>query len=320
MNKTKALVTGATGFSGSHLVDYLLTEDLDVYITTRHRSKTENIEHVRDKVTIVNADIRDGYSLQRVVNEIKPYYIFHLAGQSFVGESWNSPLETLSTNVLGCANMLEAVRLCGNDCKVHIAGSSEEYGFVLESETPITEDNPLRPMSPYGVSKVAQDLLGQQYCRSYGIPVVITRGFNHTGPRRGYVFASTSFARQLVMIKRGKQESVVHVGNLDAQRDYTDARDMARAYWLAITKGKAGEAYNVCSESCIRIGDMLEMLIEMSGVGDVEIRQDPDKMRPSDVPILLGSCAKFRNLTGWEMQYTFEETLRALLDYWEERI
>lgn len=317
---TKALVTGATGFSGSHLVDHLLELGLDVYITVRHRSKTENIEHFRHKITMINADIRDGYSLQKVMRDIKPYYMFHLAGQSFVGESWNSPLETLSTNILGCANILEAVKMLENDCRVHIAGSSEEYGYVLPDEMPITETNPLRPMSPYGVSKVAQDLLGQQYYKSYRIPIIITRGFNHTGPRRGYIFASTNFARQLVQIEKGIREPIMYVGNLETQRDYTDARDMAHAYWLAITKGEPGEVYNVCSEKCIRIGDMLQIIMEICHTTDVEIRTDENLLRPSDVPILLGSCAKFRAQTGWAPLYSFRETLESLVNYWRDRI
>ena len=314
----KALITGITGFAGSHLAEYLLSEGCEVCGIARWRSKTENIDDIRDKIILVNADIRDGYSLQKVFGEIKPDYCFHLASQSFVLESWNSPLETLSTNILGTTNVLEAIRLTCPKCIVVVAGSSEEYGLVLPDETPIKETNPLRPMSPYGVSKVATDKLGCLYHMSYGLNVIVTRAFNHSGPRRGDVFATSSFAKQIAEIEAQKNDAVLYVGNLEAQRDWTDVRDVAKAYWLAATKCVAGEVYNICSERTTRVRDMLDILVGMSKV-EIKIKQDPNRMRPSDVPILLGDCSKFKAATNWKPEIPFEQTLRDLLDYHRQR-
>ncbi len=314
----RILITGITGFVGSHLAEYLLSEGHEVYGIVRWRSKMENISHIIDELKIVNADIRDGYSLQTVLQEVKPTYCFHLAAQSFVKESWNSPLETLSTNVLGTTNVLEAVRRTDKDCTVVVAGSSEEYGLVSPSETPIKETNPLRPMSPYGVSKVATDKLGCLYHMSYGLNVIVTRAFNHSGPRRGEVFATSNFAKQIAEIEAGSKEPILYVGNLEAQRDWSDVRDIVRAYWLAATKCKPGEVYNLCSGEAMRVGDMLKCLLAMSKV-QIEVRQDPNRMRPSDVPILLGNCSKFKIITGWEPVIPFEKTLQDLLDYWRQK-
>jgi len=310
----KVLITGITGFVGSHLAEYLLSEGHEIYGIVRWRSKTENIDNIKDELKLVNADIRDGYSLQKVFREVKPDYCFHLAAQSFVLESWNSPLETLSTNILGTVNVLEAVRLNSMDCITIVAGSSEEYGLVYPNETPIKEDNPLRPMSPYGVSKVAVDKLGILYHMSYKLPIIVTRSFNTTGPRRGEVFATSTFAKQIAEIEKGK-EPVIYVGNLEAERDWTDVRDAVKAYWLAATKCKAGEVYNICSEEAVSIRDMLDMLLDMTNI-KIEVKQDPSRMRPSDVPILLGNCGKFKVITGWEPKILFEKTLEDLLDYW----
>jgi len=315
----RILITGITGFVGSHLAEYLLGEGHEVYGIDRWRSKRDNISHIINELKIINADIRDGYSLQTVLQEVKPTYCFHLAAQTFVKESWNSPLETLSTNVLGTLNVLEAVRRTGEDCTVVVAGSSEEYGFVSPGETPIKETNPLRPMSPYGVSKVAADKLGCLYHMSYGLKVIVTRAFNHSGPRRGEVFATSSFAKQIAEIEAGSKEPILYVGNLEAQRDWSDVRDIVRAYWLAATKCEPGEAYNVCSGKAIRVGDMLECLLAMSKT-QIEVRQDPSRMRPSDVPILLGDCSKFKIITGWERVIPFEKTLEDLLDYWRQKV
>lgn len=316
---TKTLITGITGFAGSHLAEYLLLMGHEVYGTTRWRSKTDNIDHLRDALNLVNADIKDGYSLQKVFEEVKPDYCFHLAAQSFVFESWNSPLETLSTNVLGTTNVLEAIRSKCPKCRVLVAGSSEEYGLVHPEETPIKETNPLRPMSPYGVSKVATDKLGILYHMSYKLPVVVTRAFNHTGPRRGEVFATSNFAKQIAEIEVRKKDPVLKVGNLDAVRDWTDVRDTIRAYWYAIYEGTPGEVYNVCSGKWVKVGDMLSMLLGMSKV-DIKVEQDPSRMRPSDVPILIGDSEKLRQVTGWEPTIPFEETLGDLLNYWRKRV
>jgi len=315
--KRKVLITGVTGFAGSHLAEYLLNKGLEIYGTIRWRSKTDNIDHIKDKINLVYADIRDSHSIEEVINEVRPNYVFHLAAQSFVPMSWRAPNETLETNIIGTANLLEAIRKYKPDARIHVAGSSEEYGLVYEDEVPIKETNPLRPLSPYGVSKVAEDLLARQYHMSYGLHTIVTRAFNHTGPRRGEVFVVSNFAKQ---IESGKREPVIYVGNLEEKRDFTDVRDMVRAYWLAINKCEPGEAYNICSGKSWKISTVLDMLIEMSYVRNIEVRQDPSRMRPSDVPLLEGDCTKFNQLTGWKPEIPFEKTLKDLLDFWRERI
>lgn len=312
----KALITGATGFVGSHLVDYLLDEvGIEVYGIIRPRSREE---FVRADVTYLEADVLDYIGMASVIKRVKPNFVFHLAAQSFVLLSWQAPQATLTTNIIGTLNVLEAVK---NECPeavIQIAGSSEEYGLVTPNETPVKESGPLRPMSPYGVSKVAQDLLGRQYFKSYRVKVVVTRAFNHTGPRRGEVFATSSFAKQIAKIEKGK-EPVIYVGNLEAKRDWLDVRDVVKAYWLAVIKGKPGEVYNICSGKAWAVKRMLEILLSYSSIG-VRVEQDKSRMRPSDVPILLGDCSKFREKTGWQSEIPFETTLLDLLNYWRERV
>ena len=209
--------------------------------------------------------------------------------------------------------------MAGIDPVIQIACSSEEYGMVYENEVPIKETNPLRPLSPYAVSKVAMDYLGYQYFQSYKERIIRTRGFNHTGPRRGDTFAESNFAKQIAMIEKGKQEPIIHVGNLDATRDYTDVRDMVAAYLLAVEKCDPGDVYNICTGTTIKIGDMLDMLLSMSKV-KVEIKPDPARMRPSDVPVLLGDNSKFVAKTGWKPAVPFKNTMEDLLNYWRERV
>jgi GDP-4-dehydro-6-deoxy-D-mannose reductase len=312
----RVLITGITGFAGSHLADLCLEKDeVDLYGIIRWRSRTENIEHIWDRLKLVECDLRDATSTRDVIEEVKPDYIFHLAAQSFVPTSWKAPSESLTTNVIGELNVFEAVRKMQLPCRIQIACSSEEYGMVHPDEVPIRETNPLRPLSPYGVSKVGQDMLGYQYFMSYGMEIVRTRGFNHTGPRRGPVFVCSDFAKQLVDIEKGIRPPVMYVGNLEARRDFTDVRDIVRGYWLSLEKGKAGEAYNICSGTSYSIKEILDKLIELSGV-TVEIKEDPERMRPSDVPLLEGDNSRFREDTGWEPGIPFEQTLMDLIEFW----
>lgn len=317
----RALITGITGFAGSHLVEYLLEHqgEVEIFGTRRWRSPLDNIHHLLDKVTLVEADMTDYNAIYHTLAEVRPDFIFHLAAQSFVPTSWKAPAATFEANAVGQTHLFEAIRALELDPVVQIACSSEEYGLVYPDETPIKETNPLRPLSPYAVSKVAQDFLGYQYFRSYGIKAIRTRGFNHTGPRRGEVFVTSNFAKQLARIKAGLDKPVIRVGNLTAVRDFTDVRDTVRAYWLAVNHAKPGEVYNIATGNGITIQELLDRLIELTDV-DVKVEQDPARMRPSDVEILIGDSSKFRADTGWEPQIPFEKTLRDTVEYWRERV
>jgi len=317
--KKVALITGITGFVGSHMAELLLSKGFKVHGLCRWRSRTENIDHIKSKIHLVEGDLLDAHSLQQLMMDVRPTHIFHLAAQSFVPASWTSPAVTLEINVVGSCNLFEAVRAAQLNPLIQIACSSEEYGLVKPEEVPIKETNPLRPLSPYGVSKVAMDYLGYQYFKSYNMRIVRTRGFNHTGPRRGDVFAESTFAKQIAEIEKGTAEPVISVGNLEAKRDYTDVRDMVKGYFLAAEKGSPGEVYNICSGRARKINEVLQTLLSFSKV-KVEIRQDPARMRPSDVPILLGDSTKFRRRTGWKNAIPFEQTMEDLLNYWREKI
>jgi len=315
-NAMRVLITGITGFAGSHLADLCLAKsNIELFGIIRWRSRTENIEHIWDKVKLLECDLRDATSTRDAIEEIRPEYIFHLAAQSFVPTSWNAPTESLVTNIIGQLNVFEAVRKIKLDCRIQIACSSEEYGMVCAGEIPIRETNPLRPLSPYAVSKVGQDMLAYQYFMSYKTDVVRTRGFNHTGPRRPAIFVCSDFAKQIVDIERGLKGPVLRVGNLDARRDFTDVRDIVRGYWLALEKGKSGDVYNLCSGISYRIGEILDMLLSLAGVR-VEVKQEISRLRPSDVPHLEGDYGKFHADTGWKPEIPFERTLKDLLDFW----
>ena len=317
----RVLITGVTGFAGSHLADYLLENqpDVEVWGIYRWRSRRENVESVWGRIRMLECDLRDYTSVHLALQQARPDAIFHLAAQSFVPSSWKAPNDTLVTNITGQTNLFEAVRFLELDPVIQIACSSEEYGLVHPDEVPIKEDNPLRPLSPYAVSKVAQDMMAYQYFQSYGLKTVRTRGFNHTGPRRGDVFVTSNFAKQIASIELGLQEPVIKVGNLEAVRDFTDVRDMVRAYWLAVTKAKPGEVYNLATGIGITIQELLDRLLALS-TAKVKVEQDPERMRPSDVVRLIGDSSKFRQDTGWEPQVPFETTLKDTLQYWRDRL
>jgi GDP-4-dehydro-6-deoxy-D-mannose reductase len=316
----RVLITGITGFVGSHLAEYALDLGAEVWGSCRWRSKTENIDHMRDQLHLVECDLRDLSSVQHLVEKAAPDYIVHLAAQSFVASSWHTPAETLHTNSVSQVNLLEAILPRKADAPRFIAiGSSEEYGMVYADEVPIKETNPLRPLSPYAVSKVTQDLMGYQYFQSYGLPIIRTRAFNHEGPRRGDVFVTSNFARQIAEIESGVRRPVLYVGNLDARRDYTDVRDIVRGYWRLLEAGTPGEVYNLCSGREWAIRDVLNFLLNRSRVRDITVEVDPTRLRPSDVPLLLGDPSKIQREIGWQAKIPFEQTLDDLLEYWRKR-
>ncbi|MFA6908592.1 MAG: GDP-mannose 4,6-dehydratase [Patescibacteria group bacterium] len=326
----KILITGITGFVGSHLADFLLNskdpllQGLELHGIKRWRSKVDIIGQLEGKVEFHECDLKDPHNVYQVIETIRPDIIFHLAAQSFVPTSWASPAETLEINIVGQCNLFEAVvklRDSGYDPVIQIACSSEEYGLVYENEVPIKETNPLRPLSPYAVSKIGQDYLGYQYARSHGLRVIRTRAFNHSGPRRGEVFVDSNFAKQIVEIERGMKEPVIHVGNLEALRDFTDVRDIVRAYWLAVQKCEAGEVYNIASGTAYKISDVLNHLISLSTVKNIKIQQDPSRMRPSDVPVLIGDFSLFQKTTGWKPEIDYmKKTLPDTLEWWRTKL
>ena len=317
----KVMITGITGFAGSHLAEYILANhsNVSVFGIVRWRSRMDNILQIQDKIELVEADLKDMVSLKAVLADVKPDRIFHLAAQSFVPTSWKCPAETFAINAIGEINLFESILALNQKPKIQIAGSSEEYGQVFSNEIPMKETNPFRPLSPYAVSKVAQDLLAFQYHKSYAVRTVRTRGFNHTGPRRGDVFVTSSFAKQIAEIEQKKRPPVVHVGNLEAKRDFTDVRDMVRAYWLSLEKGVEGEVYNIGSGQAYSMQEVLDLLMSLSR-SKMEVKVDPARLRPSDVPVLLSDSSKFRALTGWRPMIPFKQTILDLLNYWRERV
>lgn len=326
MTDRKILITGINGFAGSHLAEFILSKKSSlVHGTRRHfRSSIENIKHLGEKIILHDCDLQDLGATHRVIKEIKPDLIFHLAAQSFVGDSYKYPWPTLSNNVAGALNLLEAVRIekavdKKYDPIIQFAGSSEEYGLVVPKEVPIKETNQLRPQSPYGVSKVTQTLLATSYFRTYRVKTIVTRAFNHTGPRRGEVFATSTFAKQVAEIEKGIKPPIIYHGNLEAKRDFTDVRDIAIAYWLAVTKGDPGEIYNICSGTTHTISEVLNYFVSQSTV-PISLKKDPERLRPSDVPILLGDSNKFRKKTGWTPTIPLKQTLLDLLNYWRKNI
>ena len=316
----RILITGITGFVGSHLAEWALGKRADVIGSVRWRSNTEHIDHVRDRLTLIQSDLRDSSSTRDLVERAAPDYIVHLAAQSFVAASWHTPAETLMTNAISQMHLFEAIRQLGSTARFLVIGSSEEYGLVEPDELPIRETNPLRPLSPYAVSKVTQDLMGFQYFKSYGLDIVRARAFNHSGPRRGADFATSSFAKQIVEIEAGLRKPVVEVGDLKPSRDFSDVRDVVRGYWDLLEGGTPGEVYNLCSGVDWSIERMLNFLLSRSTVRGIDVRTDPARLRPSDVPVLRGSYEKIERAVGWRPRIPLEQTLDDLLEYWRRRL
>ncbi|MFA5349836.1 MAG: GDP-mannose 4,6-dehydratase [Candidatus Omnitrophota bacterium] len=317
----KILITGITGFVGSHLAEYILSLPAkhEIYGICRWRSPKDNLEKIYNKIKLLDADLQDLSSLIRVIGGIKPEAVFHLAAQSYVLTSFNSPIQTLWTNVIGTANLLEAVRILKIDPVIHICSSSEVYGQVNKEDVPIKENCPLRPASPYAVSKVGEDMVAFQYWTSYGIKTIRTRMFTHTGPRRGDVFAMSFFAKQIAGAELGLCEPVIRVGNLKSVRTFCDVRDAVRAYWIMIHKCKPGEVYNIGGNKTMTIGEALNALLSFSEM-KFKIRVDPALVRPSDVTLQIPCTDKFRKRTGWKPQVPLEQTLADLLNYWRDEL
>ena len=333
----KALITGITGMVGSHLADFLLENtDWDVYGVCRWRSPLDNVEQLTDRVNRKDrvffdyADLNDSVSLINVVRKIQPDYIFHLAAQSYPLTSFSAPVDTLNTNILGTCRLLEAVRREMERSPeyrpvIHICASSEVFGKIPAAKKPSTgihEDCPFHPASPYAISKVGTDLLGRYYAEAYGMTVMTTRMFTHTGPRRGDVFHEATFAKQIAMIEKGMMEPVVHVGNLDSLRTYADVRDAVRAYYMLVTvRPTEGEYYNIGGNYTCTVGDTLQTLIQMSPMAEkIRVEVDPERLRPIDADLQVPDTRKFEAHTGWKPEIPYEKTMKDLLNYYRERV
>ena len=283
--------------------------------------ENNELVNVLERVTLYDGDLRDLSSMITLLNQIKPEIIFHLAAQSYVTTSYIAPVDTIDTNVIGTVNLLEAVRFSQISPVIHICSSSEVYGQVGRNEVPIKEETPLRPVSPYAVSKVGEDMAAWMYHKAYGLKTIRSRMFTHSGPRRGEVFVDSAFALQVARIEQGLQEPVVRVGNLDSVRTFCDVRDTVRVYWLLATRCPPGEVYNIGGETTMTIREMLNMLLEMTTYkGAIEVKVDPALLRPADVTLQIPCTDKFKAATGWQPEISYDQTLQDMLDYWREDV
>jgi len=317
----RALITGISGFVGLHLAEHLLADhpEVELFGLRRWRSEMPAAPALVPALRIIEGDLLDAPSLVRVLQASRPDVIFHLAASSSVAGSWDTPAEMVQVNVLGTLHLLEAVRQLDLDARVVIACSAEAYGVVDESELPIREDQPFRPVSPYAVSKAAVDLLGYQYYQAFALKTVRMRLFNHCGPRQSARFVISSLARQIAEIETGLHPPRVEVGNLDVRRDFVDVRDAARAYWLAGARAEPGEAYNVAGGQARSIREVLEHLLALTEA-PVEVVVDPARIRPTEIPVLEGDSTRFREATGWRPEITFERTLADTLNWWRSNL
>lgn len=312
----KALVTGISGFVGAHLAEYLL-RNRDWVVAGTVYGPAESIEHIQDHLELYPLELSELDTVVQLLRESKPDFIFHLAAQPVVSLSRADPWHTLSNNIRLQLNFLQAMRQIGLKARMLVVGSSEEYGLIRPDEVPVSEDNPFRPMSPYAVSKIAQDMLGLQYHLSYGLDVVRVRPFNHIGPGQRLGFVAPDFAKQVAECEAGLREPVIRVGNLTAERDFSDVRDVVRAYVLLMEKGAAGEVYNIGSGRARPIQELLDALLSLAEV-PIRVEQDPARMRASDIPTMVADCSRIRECTGWAPEIPFGQSLRDVLDYWRQ--
>ncbi|NYZ17505.1 GDP-mannose 4,6-dehydratase [Azospirillum sp. RWY-5-1] len=325
----RALITGITGMVGSHLAEYLLENtDWEIHGMLRWRSPLDNLAGLtdrinrKDRVHLVYGDLRDELAVRHVVETSRPDYVFHLAAQSFPRTSFDSPLDTLDTNVQGTVRVLEALRRASPEAFIHVCSSSEVFGRVPREKLPINEDCSFHPASPYAISKVGTDLVGRYYAEAYGMRVLVTRMFTHTGPRRGDVFAESTFAKQIALIERGAVEPVVKVGNLDSLRTVADVRDAVRAYHMLLTVDpRPGAVYNIGGTHSCTVGRILQDLIDLSPRRDeIRVEVDPDRLRPIDADLQVPDTGRFQAHTGWQPRIPYERTIKDLLNYWRDRV
>lgn len=324
------LITGITGMVGSHLTDYLIENtDWMIYGFTRWNDNFENLEHLfdkinnKDRIKLIYGDLNDLPSLINSIDISKPDYVFHLAAQSYPMVSFESPIETLQTNIIGTANLLESLRKSNyKNAITHVCSSSEVFGKVSIENIPIKEDCLFHPASPYAISKVGTDLIGRHYAEAYKMNIITTRMFTHTGPRRSDVFSESTFAKQIAMIEAGLQDPKIYVGNLESLRTYADVRDAVRAYYMLVTiNPKSGESYNIGGNHTCKVGEVLDFLLSKTKLKDkIEIIIDQDRLRPIDADLQVPDITKFKNHTGWYPEIPFEKTMEDLLEYWRNMV
>ena len=313
---------------GSHLADYILNNtDLNIIGVCRWRSSLDNISHLLDlanennRLKFAYADLNDYLSLQKVFKENKVDYVSHLAAQSFPRTSFDIPIETYTTNIIGTVNLLEVIKNSNSDPVIHVCSSSEVFGRVPKENVPINEDCKFHPASPYAISKIGTDLVGKYYAEAQGLKTIITRMFTHTGPRRGDVFAESTFAKQIAILEKTNAAGSVKVGNLDSLRTFADVRDAVEAYYLLLTSKNVnyGDAFNIGGSYTCTVEDLLNYLISLSTNKNITIEVDPERLRPIDADLQVPDITKFLNTIDWKPKYSFEETMKDLLDYWRER-
>ncbi|MDB2637597.1 GDP-mannose 4,6-dehydratase [Alphaproteobacteria bacterium] len=325
----RALITGITGMVGSHLADFILRHtDWEIIGLCRWRSSLDNIAHLlpqinaNDRISLSYGDLRDSLSIDSVVRQAQPDYTFHLAAQSFPKTSFEAPLDTLDTNIQGTNRVLEALKKYAPSSIVHVCASSEVFGRVPKEKLPIDENCTFHPASPYAISKVGTDLIGRFYAEAYGMTVMTTRMFTHTGPRRGDVFAESSFAKQIALAEAGYMPPTIKVGNLKSLRTIADVRDAVRAYYMLVTENPiGGEFYNIGGHFSLEMGEVLDHLISLSTIrSSIEVQVDPSRMRPIDADLQVPDTTKFQSHTGWKPQIDFAQTMEDLLDYWRQQV
>lgn len=321
-NQKKVLITGTTGFVGSHLADYLLANtNYKIFGLKRVNSSLRNICDIKEKITLLNGELIDQTSLIATLEVSKPDEIYHLAALSWVKPSWNMPVAYMQVNAIGTINLFEALRNTGCKARILVSCTPEEHGDVPRKLLPITEETSINPVNLYAASKAAQEAVCQAYQASYKFEVIRTRAFNHEGPRRDVEGAIASFAYQIARIERGLQEPIIKVGNLEARRNFTDVRDMVEAYYLAMKKGIPGEVYLIGSNQIYTINECLEMLIALSPMKDkIRYEVNPERVRPTELRLLIGKFDKFEKLTKWKPKIPLRQTLQSILDYWREFI
>lgn len=324
----RALITGISGMVGSHLADYLLENtDWQIYGMTRWRSPLDNLAQLTEeintgeRVKLLYGDLEDEISINHVVKESMPDFVFHLAAQSFPQASFTAPLNTFDVNISGTYRLLNAIQEFTPNAIVHVCSSSEVFGRVPKEFVPIKENTPFHPASPYAISKVGTDLIGRYFAEAFGLKTITTRMFTHTGPRRGDVFAESSFAKQIAMIEAGLLPPIIKVGNLDSMRTFADVRDAVVAYYLAVTSNlKPGSVFNIGGTHSCTVGEMLQKLLALSSVDSIKIELDPTRIRPIDADLQIPDTSAFRSATNWKPAISFETTILDLLNYWRDKI